>query len=166
MTMNRRTLATTAALSTIVVLAIALTALWGQQRTSPTLDSRTAAVASQLRCPICQGESVNDSPSALSQDMRRIIRRRLAAGQTPDQIKAYFVSKYGQWILLSPPSKGIGAFIWLAPILLLALGLIALALLTRRWRTTRSPPTRTFTLGHSAQNSERGTLNVERGTSV
>jgi cytochrome c-type biogenesis protein CcmH/NrfF len=57
------------------------------------LEARTSAVASQLRCPVCQGLSIQDSPSDLSQQMRSLVRDQLAAGKTPDEVKAYFVSK-------------------------------------------------------------------------
>src|SRR6186997_3175590 len=66
------------------------------------LEARTSAVAATLRCPVCQGESIQESPSALAQQMRAVVRDRLRAGHTPDQIRAYFVSRYGEWILLEP----------------------------------------------------------------
>jgi cytochrome c-type biogenesis protein CcmH len=66
------------------------------------LEAATTMLASELRCPVCQGNSIQDSPSELAQQMRDLIRDQLRAGKTPDEVRAYFVDKYGEWILLSP----------------------------------------------------------------
>ena len=66
------------------------------------LEARTSAVAAQLRCPVCQGLSIQDSPSELAQSMRSLVRDQLAEGKSPDEVKAYFVSKYGEWISARP----------------------------------------------------------------
>lgn len=109
---------------------------------SGALDDRTRAVAQQLRCPVCQGESVADSPSEISKEMRTIIRRQLAQGKSPDAVKAYIVSRYGNWILLAPPTSGIGTLAWLAPPLLLLGGLALIATLIIDWRNrANSTPT-------------------------
>jgi len=82
-------------------------------------DARAAAIAARLRCPVCQNESVADSPAELAGQMRMLIREKLAAGETDKQIVDYFVSKYGAWILLEPPRSGLLWFLWLAPALAL-----------------------------------------------
>lgn len=97
------------------------------------LDAQTAAVSSQLRCPICQGESIQDSPSSLAQEMRGIVRQRLAAGETPAQVKAYFVSKYGEWILLDPRAHGFNLVLYAAPYVLLAGGLVLVVVAVKKW---------------------------------
>src|SRR3989337_3842696 len=74
------------------------------------LDEQMRAIASGLRCPVCQNLSVADSTSELARDMRALIVDQLRAGKTPEEIRAYFVSKYGPWILLAPPARGIGFF--------------------------------------------------------
>ncbi|OLC29910.1 MAG: hypothetical protein AUH31_05745 [Armatimonadetes bacterium 13_1_40CM_64_14] len=79
------------------------------------VDPRVRLIASKLRCPVCQNESVADSQSELSAQMRTLIRDRLAAGETEDQIVGYFVSRYGEWILLEPPRQGVLWLVWLAP---------------------------------------------------
>jgi cytochrome c-type biogenesis protein CcmH len=99
---------------------------------SPALDEQVRAVAARLRCPVCQNESVADSPSELSGQMREDIRRRLQQGESPDAIVAYFVSRYGQWILLDPPRRGLGWILWLAPAAVLAAGLVIAIRFVRR----------------------------------
>ena len=97
------------------------------------LEARTALVASELRCPVCQGLSIQDSPSELSQQMRNLVKEQLAAGRTPEQVKAYFVSKYGEWILLEPNATGFNLLVYLLPVLLVAAGIVTILSLVRRW---------------------------------
>ncbi len=97
------------------------------------LDARTASVAAQLRCPVCQGESIQDSPSELAQQMRGVVKEQLRAGKTPDEVKAYFVSKYGEWILLDPRAHGFNLVLYAAPYLLLLAGLAVILVAVKRW---------------------------------
>lgn len=99
------------------------------------LEARTAAVASTLRCPVCQGESIQDSPAELAQQMRAVVRERLRAGETPEQIRAYFVSKYGEWILLEPRLTGLNIALYVWPVALVVGGLVLVVILVRRWTT-------------------------------
>jgi cytochrome c-type biogenesis protein CcmH len=117
----------------LVVCAVAL-AVYGNAPSRPSLDDRVRAVALQLRCPICQGESVADSPSGIAKAMRADIRRRLERGQSAATITHAYVTKYGDWILLAPPSAGVGGVAWLAPPLLLLAGIALLAALVADWR--------------------------------
>lgn len=117
----------------LATIAVAL-AVDGSPSPRLSLDARARAVALQLRCPVCQGESVADSPASQAAAMRAIIRQQLTRGATPAAVKAYFVSKYGTWILLAPPRTGIGALAWLAPPLLLLAGVLLLVLLVVDWR--------------------------------
>lgn len=96
------------------------------------IDMRAQAIAARLRCPVCQNESVADSPSELSRQMRAVIREKLRSGESEDQIIAYFVAKYGDWILLEPPRRGVLWLVWLAPILTLVAGLVMAARFLRR----------------------------------
>lgn len=97
------------------------------------LEARTSAIASTLRCPVCQGESIQDSPAELAQQMRAVVRDRLRAGETPDEIKAYFVSKYGEWILLEPTMTGLNVALYVLPVVLVVGGLALVVVLVRRW---------------------------------
>ena len=103
------------------------------------LDARTAAVASQLRCPVCQGLSIQDSPSELSQQMRAVVKDQLRAGKTPDEVKAYFISKYGEWILLEPKPHGFNILVYAMPIALVVVGLAVIAVAVRKWTQPANP---------------------------
>ena len=96
-------------------------------------------IANQLRCVVCQNLSVADSPSEMAIQMRRVIKERLAAGESPDQVVRYFVDKYGEWILLSPPRRGFSLIVWIFPFVAVVVGLGIVALVLRRW-TRRLPP--------------------------
>lgn len=121
----------------MVVLAGGLL-LWAARPGPPSLNDRVRSVATQLRCPVCQGESIYDSPASLAAAMRHTIRDRLRSGQSESQIEAYFVSRYGAWILLTPPASGIGLLAWLLPPLLLLVGLLVVGMAVMTWRT-RAP---------------------------
>jgi len=97
------------------------------------LDARVKTVASRLRCPVCQGESIQDSPAELSAQMRLLVREQLATGRTESQVFDYFVQKYGQWILLEPRAEGINLLVYWLPILFLVLGSVGLMMAVKKW---------------------------------
>jgi len=97
-------------------------------------DEEVHAIATQLRCVVCQNLSVADSPSEMARQMRDLIRERLAAGDRPEQVMAYFVERYGEWVLLAPPARGFNLLLWLAPFGAVAGGLALVVTLARRWR--------------------------------
>jgi cytochrome c-type biogenesis protein CcmH len=100
-----------------------------------TLDQRVHDVASQLKCLVCQGESVADSPATLSLQMRGIIRQQLQSGKSEQEVIQYFVSRYGDRILLSPPWQGLTLLAWLVPIALMLGGLLLLFFVLRSWQS-------------------------------
>jgi len=104
------------------------------------LEEATQALAAELRCPVCQNLSVADSPSEMATQMRAVIRDRLAAGESPAQLRAYFVSRYGEWILLAPPKHGFNWVAWAGPFAALGLGAGVLALVLRRATRRAAPP--------------------------
>lgn len=108
------------------------------------LEQRTREVASELRCPVCQGESIQESPAELAQEMKGLVRDQLAAGKSPEEVKAFFVARYGEWILLRPTTTGVNAALyWLPPIALVAGGVLVVAI-SRRWlRASRGTPPQT-----------------------
>jgi cytochrome c-type biogenesis protein CcmH len=109
---------------------------------APVREETVHEIGVQLRCVVCQSLSVADSPSETANQMRGIIRERLAAGDSPEQVKAYFVEKYGLWILLAPPRQGFNLLVWVVPFVALGAGLVLVLLLVRRWsrRTAGASP--------------------------
>lgn len=97
------------------------------------LERRVNDVASNLRCPVCQGLSILDSPSELAQDMKRVVRDQVVAGRTRAEIESFFVQRYGEWVLLKPPARGANLTVWLGPFLLLLGGGLVLFVAVRRW---------------------------------
>lgn len=97
------------------------------------IDQKVREIASQLRCVVCQNLSVADSPSELAQQMRAIIVEQVKAGKSEEEIKAYFVSKYGEWVLLSPKAKGFSLLVWVLPIVAALLGFATVLLAVRKW---------------------------------
>jgi cytochrome c-type biogenesis protein CcmH len=113
---------------------VLLALLWGFTVAAvPVSEDAVRDIAVQLRCVVCQSLSVADSPSETAREMREIIRERLATGETPEQVKAYFVGKYGLWILLSPPRRGWTLLVWVVPFVGVLVGLVVVALVVRRW---------------------------------
>src|SRR5436190_23753235 len=100
-----------------------------------TLDQRVHDVASQLKCLVCQGESVADSPATLSLQMRGVIRQQLQSGKSEQEVIQYFVSRYGDRILLSPPWQGLTLLAWLVPIALMVGGILLLFVVLRSWQS-------------------------------
>jgi cytochrome c-type biogenesis protein CcmH len=102
------------------------------------LDDGVRRVALQLQCPVCEGETAADSPSGLAKDMRALIRTRLTAGASDQQILDEFVASYGDSILTEPPKRGISLGVWLGPAIGVLLGVVVLGLLLRAWRRPSS----------------------------
>lgn len=128
------------AIAWLLTLCALVLIAYGSPSHTASLDDRTRSVAQGLRCLVCQGESVADSPSGFAAGIRGLIRRDLRAGQTPDQIDAFLVSRYGDRILMAPPNAGIGRIAWLAPPLLVVGGLALLLALIVDWRRRGRAP--------------------------
>jgi cytochrome c-type biogenesis protein CcmH len=88
----------------------------------PKLEARARVLSAQLRCLVCQNESIDDSQATLAHDLRVLIRQRIVAGESNKEIKAFLVSRYGDFILLKPPFKLDTLLLWGTPILLLVIG--------------------------------------------
>ncbi len=131
----------------LIVLAVVaiVAATWSyvllQNPPQQTLDQRVQQVAAQLKCPVCQGESVADSPSLISQQMRGVIRQQLQSGKSEQEVIAYFQARYGDQIVWSPPWQGFSLLAWLVPIALLLGGLLLMAFVLRDWRSVPSSET-------------------------
>lgn len=99
---------------------------------NPVLEARAVALQKQLRCLVCQGESLDESNAQLAKDLRRLIRKKIAAGDSNAQIKAYLVSRYGDFILMKPPLKVETYGLWFGPwIVLLIAGAVAAVVVVR-----------------------------------
>jgi cytochrome c-type biogenesis protein CcmH len=85
-------------------------------------EARAQALMEEIRCLVCQGQSIADSDAELASDMRDMIRRRIAAGEQPGEIRAWLIQRYGSWISYRPPAEPVTWPLWLAPILLLVAG--------------------------------------------
>ena len=120
------------ALLLMVAGALVPTASAGAHEES-AVERRVSALSAEIRCPVCQNLSVKDSPSEVAGSFRARIRELVRAGRSDAEIKAFFVTRYGDWILLSPPKRGIGLAVWLAPALAIGLGLGAAAIAVARW---------------------------------
>lgn len=110
----------------VVIVAAALLAGGGGE--PATIEDRAQSISAGLRCPVCQNLSVADSPSRLAGEMRAEVEGQLRAGRTDDQVRAFFVARYGEWVLLEPRSL----VPFLIPIAAVALGIGAWALVVRR----------------------------------
>jgi len=123
---------------TLVLLVIAAAGLVHDSGDGPTLPSaRSDAIAASLRCPTCNGLSVKDSTSPMAGSMREIIDEQVAAGRSDEQIRAHFVDRYSDWVLLQPPASGGGWLIWVVPVLVAIVGLVLVLVLAGRLRLPR-----------------------------
>ena len=117
-----------------VVLAVAL--VIGTQRGggSATQSQRVQHIASQLRCPVCEGETVADSNALISKDIRGVIQQQVAAGVPDSQVMAFIVHQYPGTLLI-PPAKGVGIIVWALPVLVFVAAAAALGAAFVRWRS-------------------------------
>ena len=107
----------------------------------PALEARARSISANLRCLVCQNQSIDDSDADLAHDLRVIVRERLVAGDSDAEATQYIVDRYGEWILLSPRRQGFNLLVWLAPALAVVVGLGVVAVVVTRW--TRRRPSRT-----------------------
>jgi cytochrome c-type biogenesis protein CcmH len=147
----------------LVAAALVAAALSPASAQSKAVSEDTVhEVAARLRCVVCQNLSVADSPSEMAGQMRAIIRERLAAGESPDEVQRYFVQRYGEWILLSPPRHGFNLLVWLLPLVFVIAGLVVVGMLVRQW--TRRPRGAAEPVAVDPAMSERIRREVERGS--
>jgi cytochrome c-type biogenesis protein CcmH len=106
----------------------------------PVLEARVMAIAEELRCLVCQNETIAASHADLAVDLRKQIRQKLQQGQTQAQILEFMVQRYGDFVLYRPPVKSSTWLLWGGPFLLLAVAVAALALNIRRRRTLAAAP--------------------------
>ena len=115
----------------MVVVSLAVGVLGS--RPPQTNEDRVTALARTIKCPECRGESIAESNVAISREARVDIATRVAAGQTDDQIYAFYAGKWGDAILLTPTSSGVTGLVWILPVVVLVCALVALGFTFRRW---------------------------------
>ena len=122
-----------------IVILVALVAVlaavgWSARPQAETQAERVDRITSELRCVVCQGLSVRDSPAESARQMRDIVIQRVAAGRTDEQIRDEFRANYGDWVVLAPPLVSWSGLVWLVPLVALAAGLLL------GWRWLRAKP--------------------------
>ena len=93
-----------------------------KQLPDPKAEAEATALMETLRCLVCQGQSIADSDAEMAGDMRAMVRRRIEAGERPDEIRAWLVERYGNWVSYDPPLEPVTWPLWAAPVLLVSLG--------------------------------------------
>lgn len=125
------------AVKILFALAALLTMSQAVAQGPADLNVRARAIADNLRCPVCRGIPIAESPSELARDMMTVIREKLGQGESDEQILAYFVERYGEWILLQPKAQGLNLMIWILPALLLLAGGTLVLVSVRKWTRKR-----------------------------
>jgi cytochrome c-type biogenesis protein CcmH len=131
----------------LAVLAALMLPLSAGQTLAQSVDDETRRIAQDLQCPVCEGLSVADSPSQLAVQMRTVIREKLTAGEGEDQIRQYFVDRYGETVLRVPPRSGFTAIVWIAPYIVLGVAVVFLVTTLRRRKGPAVPQERPAATG-------------------
>lgn len=116
----------------LALIAFSLT-MAARPQPAPTAGDRLDTVAAELRCPVCRWLSVQDSDSSTARDIRADIKRRITEGETDEQIRAAYVARYGEWVLLRPGRNGVAAAVWLIPPLAAGVGVGVVTVALWRW---------------------------------
>jgi cytochrome c-type biogenesis protein CcmH len=116
-----------------IVVGVIVWAAWPDGGSASARD-RTRDLAAELRCPDCEGLSVLDSSTSTARAIRADIRRRIAAGESDEEIRQSYVDRFGESILLNPEGEGLGVLVWGLPVVVLLVGAGGLVLALRRWR--------------------------------
>lgn len=105
----------------------------------PTLEARAREISKDLRCLVCQNQSIDDSNAELARDLRLLVRERLVAGDTDEEVVDHIVARYGDYVLLDPPMKSSTWLLWFGPAVFLALAAVGAAVVLRRRASTAAP---------------------------
>ena len=120
-------------LPSAILVRPAMAVLPDEVLADPALEARARALSREIRCPVCQGENIDDSNAAISRDLRVVLRERLVAGDSDEEAVDYLVARYGEFILFKPRADGANLILWLAgPIMLILAGGVAILALRRR----------------------------------
>jgi len=116
----------------LVIAAPAAAVLPDEMLPDPAQESRARALSKDLRCVVCQNQSIDDSDAPLARDLRLLVREQIAAGKSDAQVRDYVVERYGNFVLLKPPVEGDTLLLWVGPFAVLLLGAAGLILWQRR----------------------------------
>ena len=117
----------------------------------PALEARARVISKELRCLVCQNQSIDDSGATLARDLRIVVRDRLKAGDTDTQTVAFIVDRYGDFVLLRPPFKASTLILWIGPALILIAGMVGVFVWHRRRRSAVSTPVAPLTADERAR---------------
>jgi len=126
----------------LVCALAAVCLLAGPAAAVPSLEDQVYAIARELMCPVCSGQTVAESNSQLAQQMRDEIRARLQRGESREQIIAFFVGQFGESVLATPPRQGVGLLVWITPLFIFVLGAIILVRFLQNARRSGEPEAR------------------------
>jgi len=127
-----------AALAIVLLSCTALAREAAPLAEDPQIETRLIVIAEELRCLVCQNESLIASRADLAMDLKRQVREQIKAGKSDAEIRDYMVQRYGDFVLYRPPVKGTTLLLWFGPLLLLATGFVALWIFVRRRRTVQA----------------------------
>jgi cytochrome c-type biogenesis protein CcmH len=127
-------------LSAIALLWPAVAVEPNEMLADPALEARAREISRGLRCVVCQNESIDESGADLAHDLRVLVRQRLVAGDSDEQVVQYIVDRYGDFVLLRPPVKPETYLLWASPAILLLIAALLIALYLRRHRRIGAPP--------------------------
>ncbi|MFT7228580.1 MAG: cytochrome c-type biogenesis protein CcmH [Methylophilaceae bacterium] len=119
-------------LSLVLLLAFATSSFTNEIVTDSRIDARLRQLSTELRCLVCQNSTLADSDAPLAQDLRREIRKLMEAGKTDDEIVAYLVARYGDFVTFRPPVNASTALLWFGPFIMLIIGAITLVIVLKK----------------------------------
>lgn len=137
----------------------------GEALKNPQLEARARALSAELRCVVCQNQSIDDSDAPLAQDLRRLVRERLKAGDTDAQVKSYLVARYGTFVLLKPPFNWRTVLLWVSPFLIVMAAFYAVyrGLFRRPAAATKTAATSDANLTEDERRRLKAVLEEDRG---
>jgi cytochrome c-type biogenesis protein CcmH len=149
------TLAVFVGLCLLLLNALPLFAVESKEMlTDPALEARARNLSKELRCMVCQNQSIDDSEAPLAHDLRVLVRERLKAGDSDAQVVNFLVARYGEFLLLRPPLAWHTAALWGLPAAALLIGVVAIVVIVRRRRNVPIPPPANLTAAEESRLSE------------
>ena len=152
-----------AALAALVLLMLAagptLAVRPDEMLPDPALEARARSLSAELRCMVCQNQSIDDSDAPLARDLRVLVRERIKAGDSDAQVLDFLVARYGEFVLLKPRVSGRTALLWAAPLLVLVLGGV---ILIAAWQRSRTAPAAPRALSEEEERAVRDLLSDQR----